>query len=1001
MHRMPVLTALAAALVPFLIVDSLRAQPAPRRFGTITCETTIDEIPRHPLGLTNQIGTIQFACTNDGRVPPGETSEFRTHVVVDLMVSLNAGIGNRIDFGEGADVTDAVLAFGGDEDAASVDSGVGSSVDPRFPRPQYGRMVMSNGTMTQTGKRLGLGPIQGNGMGTILFFDDVMFPVPFARNGTYPRCMNFRADDPDGCLPSTIEAVIKNLRLSPQDTTPQDLLGAYQPTFMSSSDRLRFQPDSLELDQVCRPRPAAVPGPCSGPDPATGARSCGTFHFFDLSDQANFELCVKVLDGTQINDRFWVFAAATTDVEYTLRVVDTESSLRHITNPNPDGTGGEFDPRTDFPLTDAELFGLEEDDEDGGITDKDMRFGFEILAETTARLKRATFTFAPAPTSTIDMLSAKAPPQYLDIRGTPLADVAELIGDCPAVNLATGDPACGPSIRSVTDISFIEGDLVPNGFFSVFVAGAPAETFFADSLPLGQDGPIRIKITQGTTTVEALNVFSDGSQYNGIIPKDAPLGLVEIRLCVGDQESAPFPAVIVGKKPRLFTLDGFGSGMGVFQKFDDERVPTVPLFDDGFESGDITAWGTGLGTSSKRSDRDVSPVENFADSSDVEVLLGGVPAKRIFYAGPNPEFPALDQWNILPDEENMPHGCFIPLDIVVNDCPPSNSVGIPVSPDGGACFDPVNPFLEDSGMWPRNILDVQLLRAQVTIPTADGKQTQLRVEQARAEAGQYNFTNFNVGVHYPSLGTCTAFNGPGRDQDDLLRRPPPIALRTGEFRMTRLSLSDTVTFDTPDPGVDMWSQQLFDPEADPFFVFNDTYTLRHTGGDDVPAFTTEFRIGIRLGFGDPTPQSELNGIAAGVPSNSQGWTNQSSFGRKTVIGQDLTLEWDGSGIDPAKTAITITGVSLGENQVGGFICTVDPTLGIFTVPGRLTANMPRTRNPESNVPLGGLAVGTIGTKEGRIVIDPLEQAGMRAYIDFQQRDVLNTVWDTCAFAACP
>ena len=450
------------------------------------------------------------------------------------------------------------------------------------------------------------------------------------------------------------------------------------------------------------------------------------------------------------------------------------------------------------------------------------------------------------------MASAKAPPQYLDIRGTPSAEVAELIGDCPAVNLLTGDPACGPSIRSVTDISFIEGDLVPNGFFSVFLAGAPAETFFAGSLPLGQDGPIRIKITQGTTTVEALDVFSDGSQYNGIIPKDAPLGEVEIRICVGDQESAPFPAVIVGKKPRLFTLDGNGSGMGVFQKFDDQRTPTVPIFTDGFESGDISAWGSGLGTSSKRSDRNVSPVENFAESNDVEVLLGGVPAKRVFYAGPNPDFPGLDQWNILPDEEETLPGCFIPLDIVVNDCPPSNSVGIPVSPDGGACLDPVNPFLEDSGMWPRDILDVQLLKAQVTIPTADGKQTQLRVEQARAEAGQYNFTNFNVGVHYPSLGTCTAFNGPGRDQDDVLRRPPPIALDAGVFRM--IHLGDTITFNDFDPGVNMWSQQLFDPKADPFFVFNDSYTLRHTGGDDVPAFTTEFRIGVRLGFGAPPPE---------------------------------------------------------------------------------------------------------------------------------------------------
>ena len=535
----------------------------------------------------------------------------------------------------------------------------------------------------------------------------------------------------------------------------------------------------------------------------------------------------------------------------------------------------------------------------------------------------------------------------------------------------------------------------------MFVAGAPAETFFAGSLPLGQDGPILIKITQGATTVEALDVFSDGSQYNGIIPKDAPLGEVEILLCVGDQESAPFPAVIVEKQTRLFTLDGFGSGMGVFQKFDEQRVPTVPIFTDGFESGDISAWGTGLGTSSSRSDRNVSPVENFAETNNVEVRVGGVPAEQIFYAGPNPDFPALDQWNILPSPETPP-GCVIPLDIVVNDCPPSNFVSIPVSPGGGACFDPVNPYLEDSGTWPREILDVQLLQAIVTIPTADGNRLQVRVEQARAEAGQYNFTNLNLGVHYPSRGTCTAFNGAGMDQDDVFRRPPPVALKTGEFRLTRLSLGDTVTFDKSDPGVDTWSLQL-DPEEDPFFVFDDNYALQHTGGQeaDIAPFEFRFTIGFRFGGGAPPPQNQLGGVDAGIPSQSQAWTNQASFGRKTVIGQDLTFEWDASGLDPAETAITITGVSLGENQVGGFICTVDPTLGTFTVPGRLTANVPRTRNPNANVPLGGLAVGTIGTKEGRIVIDPLKQDGKRAYIDFQEREVLNTIFDTCAFATCP
>jgi photosystem II stability/assembly factor-like uncharacterized protein len=55
--------------------------------------------------------------------------------------------------------------------------------------------------------------------------------------------------------------------------------------------------------------------------PGSGTES-GLFWFFQ---PANWELMVKVLDGCSYNNRFWVFSAATTTVEYTLRVRDTQT----------------------------------------------------------------------------------------------------------------------------------------------------------------------------------------------------------------------------------------------------------------------------------------------------------------------------------------------------------------------------------------------------------------------------------------------------------------------------------------------------------------------------------------------------------------------------------------------------------------------------------------------------------------------------------------------------
>lgn len=50
----------------------------------------------------------------------------------------------------------------------------------------------------------------------------------------------------------------------------------------------------------------------------------GLFFFFNPD---NWEMLVKVLDGCNVNNHFWVFHAATTDVEYTLRVTDSLTGM--------------------------------------------------------------------------------------------------------------------------------------------------------------------------------------------------------------------------------------------------------------------------------------------------------------------------------------------------------------------------------------------------------------------------------------------------------------------------------------------------------------------------------------------------------------------------------------------------------------------------------------------------------------------------------------------------
>ena len=60
----------------------------------------------------------------------------------------------------------------------------------------------------------------------------------------------------------------------------------------------------------------------------------GSFWFFD---QDNVELVVKVLDGTSINDRFWVFYGALSNVRYTMTITDTLTGAVRV-YANPAGT---------------------------------------------------------------------------------------------------------------------------------------------------------------------------------------------------------------------------------------------------------------------------------------------------------------------------------------------------------------------------------------------------------------------------------------------------------------------------------------------------------------------------------------------------------------------------------------------------------------------------------------------------------------------------------------
>jgi hypothetical protein len=57
-----------------------------------------------------------------------------------------------------------------------------------------------------------------------------------------------------------------------------------------------------------------------------GHAASGLFYFFSFFSPDNIELLVKALDGCPVNNSWWVFFAATTDVQFTVTVLDTTTN---------------------------------------------------------------------------------------------------------------------------------------------------------------------------------------------------------------------------------------------------------------------------------------------------------------------------------------------------------------------------------------------------------------------------------------------------------------------------------------------------------------------------------------------------------------------------------------------------------------------------------------------------------------------------------------------------
>jgi hypothetical protein len=209
---------LAVAILALMSIGTASAQgPVAQTLGTISCVATATPVTVRAEGIAELVGDIVLTCTN---LSPAAGGTYRNYLTTNISVSLAAvNVTNNIDFGAGANVLDTVLIVNGnntidtgngtfvagtDPTATPTFPAIGTGLDERFQRPQFGVLAANN-------------RVEWNA---------VQFPVPGAPNATGAgsavaagfcgTAADFDADDftnnPAGCFPSTTNIRITSLR---------------------------------------------------------------------------------------------------------------------------------------------------------------------------------------------------------------------------------------------------------------------------------------------------------------------------------------------------------------------------------------------------------------------------------------------------------------------------------------------------------------------------------------------------------------------------------------------------------------------------------------------------------------------------------------------------------------------------------------------------------------------------------------------------------------------
>jgi uncharacterized protein (TIGR03437 family) len=242
----------------------------------------------------------------------------------------------------------------------------------------------------------------------------------------------------------------------------------------------------------------------------------------------------------------------------------------------------------------------------------------------------------------------------------------------------------GPIVLQVSNSASYAPSAAPNGGVaqgSLFVAFGfymgPATLARSDyPLPPSLAGT-SVKIAVGSTSVDALMVYTSPSQLAAILPSKTPAGAGTITVTYNGVASSPIPITVAANSFGTYSVSSNGQGPGVITGADFRLKTSASPAKPGET---VILWGTGLGPITGDESQRPTPANQFTPA----VFIGNQPGK-VSYAGRSSCCAGLDQINVV--VPSGIEGCFVPV-AVQSGAVVSGFTSLPIS-SSGACSDTV------------------------------------------------------------------------------------------------------------------------------------------------------------------------------------------------------------------------------------------------------------------------------------------------------------------------